>query len=548
MDPRHVQGGRLTTVTDDAPRPARTILYRGGRIHTPADPFATAMLTDGDTIAWVGCDAAATHLDADTVIDLDDALITPAFVDAHVHTTATGLALSGLDLTGTPTRAAALCALTAHTHRHPTTTLFATGWDETTWTDDPRPPTATDLDRAAGGAVVYLARVDGHSAVISSALAAASGAPHHPGWHPDGTVTGHAHHLARRTADATLTPTGRRDAWNTTRTRAAALGIVALHEMAGPDISSADDLAGLLAHARAVPGPDIVGYWAGDIATAVELGTAWGGDAFVDGSLGSHTAALHTPYADTPHIRATTHLDADTIRDAVLDCADAGLQAGFHAIGDAAITTVLDGLEAAATTLGHNQITAARHRLEHAEMTTPDHLPRIAALGLVASVQPAFDARWGGENGMYATRLGPTRAAAMNPFAAMNRAGIPLAFSSDAPVTPLDPWGAIRAAVTHHTPTARLSARAAFTAATRGGWRAARADTDGHGTLAPGAPATYAVWAVPGELVAQVPDDRIAAWSTDPRGAVAALPDLSAPAPTCLRTVLRGRILHDTLT
>ncbi|WP_462187846.1 amidohydrolase family protein, partial [Frankia sp. CcWB2] len=144
----------------------------------------------------------------------------------------------------------------------------------------------------------------------------------------------------------------------------------------------------------------------------------------------SHTAALHTPYTDAPHTCATTHLDADTIRDAVLDCADAGLQAGFHAIGDAAITTVLDGFEAAATTLGHNRITAARHRLEHAEMTTPDHLPRIAALGLVASVQPAFDARWGGENGMYATRLGPTRAAAMNPFAAMNRAGIPLAFSS----------------------------------------------------------------------------------------------------------------------
>ncbi|CAJ62411.1 MULTISPECIES: amidohydrolase [Frankia] len=524
--------------------PRRTVLYRGGHIHTPTSPTATAMLTDHATIAWIGSDDTAATLDADTVIDLHGALITPAFVDAHIHTTATGLALTGLDLTATPTRTAALDALAAHARHHRHTTVFGTGWDETTWAD-PTPPTAGELDRATGGATVYLARVDGHTAVISTALAAAADAATHPGWHPDGLVTGPAHHAARRTADTTLTPSQRRHAWQTTRTHAAALGIAALHEMAGPDVSSADDLAGLLAHARTVTGPDIVGYWAGDLPTAVELGAAWGGDAFVDGSLGSHTAALHTPYADHPHTHGTLHLDADAIRDAVCDATDVGLQTGFHAIGDAAITTVLTGLEAAAAKIGLARLAAARHRLEHAEMTTTDHLPRLAALGLIVSAQPAFDARWGGKHGMYATRLGPTRAATMNPYAAMTRAGITLAFSSDAPVTPLDPWGAIRAAAHHHTPTARISARAAFTAASRGGWRAARADADGHGILAPGHPATYAVWDHHGDLVVQAPDTRIAAWSTDPRGAVAGLPDLTGPTPHCRRTVLRGRILHD---
>ncbi len=242
----------------DAPR--RTVLYRGGHIHTPTSPTATATLTQDATIAWIGSDDTATTLDADTVIDLDGALITPAFVDAHIHihTTATGLALTGLDLT------AALNALAAHARRHRHTTLFGTGWDETTWAD-PTPPTAGELDRATGGTAVYLARVDGHTAVISTALATAADAATHPGWHPDGLVTGPAHHTARHTADTTLTPSQRRHAWQTTRTHAAALGIAALHEMAGPDISSADDLAGLLTHARTVTGPDIVGYWAGDL-------------------------------------------------------------------------------------------------------------------------------------------------------------------------------------------------------------------------------------------------------------------------------------------
>jgi len=510
----------------DPHTPRRTLLYTGGHIHSPTHPGATAMLTDHTTIAWIGTDDQAPTDQADTGIHLDGALITPAFVDAHIHTTATGLALTGLDLTTSPTRTAALDALATHARRHRHTTVFGTGWDETRW-PDPTPPTAGELDRATGGAAVYLARADGHTAVISTALAAHARAATHPGWHPDGLVTGTAHHTARRAADDTLTHAQRRDTWMATRTHAARLGIAALHEMAGPDVSSADDLAGLLEFAT-TPGPQIVGYWAGDLATALELGVAWGGDTFVDGSLGSHTAALHSPYADAPH-HGALYLDADTVRDITLTATAHGLQTGFHAIGDAALTTVLDGIEAAAARVGTAAITAARHRLEHAEMTTAEHLPRIAALGLVASTQPAFDARWGGPDAMYTTRLGPTRATAMNPYAAMARAGITLAFGSDAPVTPLAPWDAIRAATGHHTPAARLTPHAALTAATRGGWHAAHAEHDGHGTLAEGHPATYALWDTPAH-----------------RHARTALPDLDGPTPICLRTVLRGRVLHDT--
>jgi predicted amidohydrolase YtcJ len=140
---------------------------------------------------------------------------------------------------------------------------------------------------------------------------------------------------------------------------------------------------------------------------------------------------------------------------------------------------------------------------------------------------------------MYAQRLGRDRALAMNPFAALSAAGVALALGSDSPVTPLDPWGTIRAAVHHRTAGSGISARAAFSAHTRGGWRAARRDDEGE--LVPGAPATFAIWQVEGELLVQAPDDRVSGWSTDPRAGVSGLPDLDAGDPVCLRTVVRGR-------
>ena len=101
---------------------------------------------------------------------------------------------------------------------------------------------------------------------------------------------------------------------------------------------------------------------------------------------------------------------------------------------------------------------------------------------------------------------------------------MPLALGSDSPVTPLDPWGTVRAAAFHRTPAHRISARAAFTAHTRGGWRAV--GRDDAGVLVPGAPADYAVWRV-GDLVVQAPDERVANWSTDPRSGTPGLPDLT---------------------
>ena len=284
----------------------------------------------------------------------------------------------------------------------------------------------------------------------------------------------------------------------------------------------------------------MVGYWGelDGVERARALGAVGaGGDLFADGALGSHTACLSEPYLDEP-TNGHAYLSADDVARHVAACTRAGLQAGFHAIGDAALTAVLQGIAAASEQVGLPAVRAARHRVEHAEMLRDDHIAMLAAAGVVASVQPVFDARWGGATGMYASRLGAERARGMNPYAALAAAGVALALGSDAPVTPLDPWGTVRAAVEHRTPGSGLSARAAFSAHTRGGWRAARVDDAGE--LAPGTPATFAVWDLPGELVVQTPDARVSAWSTDPRSGVAGLPDLSGPDPVCRRTVVRG--------
>jgi predicted amidohydrolase YtcJ len=524
------------------------VLLRGGDVHTPADPFATAMVVERGQVAWVGSEGAADAFadGVDEVVDLHGALVTPAFTDAHVHTTATGLALTGLDLSGAVTLAEALDLVRAHAAARPRDRiLLGHGWDATRWPER-RPPTRAELDEATGGRPLYLTRIDVHSAVVTSALLdLVPGITGKPGYHPGEPLTGSAHHAARAAAHAAVTPAQRTEAQRAARAHAASLGIGSLHECGGPDISGEDDLTGLLRLAAEDPGPRIVGYWAEpvsddkDAQRVRELGAIGAaGDLFADGSLGSHTACLHEPYADAPHT-GTAHLDAAAVAAHVTACTEAALQAGFHAIGDAALTAVVDGMRAAAETLGLARIRAARHRVEHAEMLTPDTIVAFAELGLTASVQPAFDAAWGGEDGMYAQRLGVERARTLNPFAALLRAGVPLAFGSDSPVTPLDPWNTVRAAAFHRTPEHRISARAGFTAHTRGGWRAV--GRDDAGVLVPGAPADYAVWRTE-HLVVQAPDDRVARWSTDPRSGTPGLPDLGpgVELPVCLRTVVGG--------
>ena len=460
-------------------------------------PARAVHVVDG-RIAWLG--DAADAPTADRVVAGEGALLTPAFVDGHVHATATGLALSGLDLHSSSSLREAVAAVREQAERS-AGILLGTGWDETGWPEG-RGLTREDVDAVVGDRPAYLARVDVHSATVSTALLdRIPGITELPGFSSDGRLRLDAHHAARRAAYGSVGPDQRRAAQRATRAAAAALGIGSVHEMAGPEVSGAEDLAGLLELAAAEPGPEVLGYWGElaehgglDVVRELRLAGA-GGDLFCDGALGSHTAALGGgPYADRPDTAGTLRFASGQLIDHVRACTVAGIQAGFHCIGDAAVAQVIFAVETVAADLGRPAVRACRHRLEHVEMIDPGDIERMRDLGMVASVQPAFDAAWGGDAGMYAQRLGAARALATNPFAHFATAGVALALGSDAPVTPLDPWGGVHAAVDHHAPGLGLRPFDAFDAATHGGRYAARAEHPA-GPLTVGAPAHLALWA-----------------------------------------------------
>lgn len=528
-------------------RRAERVLLVGGHVYSSAHPFSTALLIDGDTIAWVGEDSAAeVYRDAaDRIVPLEGAFVAPGFVDAHVHATSSGLLLTGLDLTSVRSREELLHRLRDECAARPEGVIVGHGWDETSWAD-PTPPTRSELDTASGNRAVYLSRIDVHSALATTPLVRlAPDAVGAPGWHDAGPVARQSHHLLREAAYRGISIERRDEAQKAVRRHAAARGIVALHEMAGPGISSEEDLDSFLRLSEESPGPLGIGYWgelasAGGLDVATRLGAVGAaGDLFVDGAIGSRTACLHEPYRDDPTTQGAAYLDPDQIAHHIGACTEAGLQGGFHVIGDAASAAVTEGLRRAAARVGADAIRRAGHRVEHAEMLSDEDIAVLTEYSVTASVQPLFDALWGGSGGMYETRLGRERAMAMNRFADLMTAGAPLAFSSDSPVTPIDPWATVRAAMHHSSPEQRISGRAAFAAHTRGGWRAAG---EPHaGVITPGAPAHLAIWQADSFEV-RAPDTRVSGWSTDPRSGTPALPLLGEDAapPVCLATLVAG--------
>lgn len=504
------------------------ILLRNGVIHTGLTTHApiTAMAVEDGRIVWTGTDADDVTR-PDEVVDLGGRLVTPAFVDSHVHVVETGEQILGLDLVGATSREAVLEKIAAYvTGVGPDDLVLAQGWDETLWSD-PTLPTAAELGRASGGRKVYLNRIDGHSAVVSEALLAqVPGIAELPGWSADGRVEREAlRALLPLLAD--LTPAGHAER----RARAAlhsmaALGIGAFHDNSGPDIGPESDLSAVQSEASAV-GLHGTYYWGAHLAfddldrLADVSGLA--GDLSADGSVGSRSAALSFDYADLAGHRGHAYLDPEQMAEHIIGCTRRGVQAGFHCIGDQAIDNIAQAFRLAEAELGAEALRARRHRLEHCELPSPTAIGAFADLGVIASMQPMFDGLWGGPDRMYAARMGE-RWQRMNPFRTLLDAGVRIAFGSDSPVTPLDPWAALHAAVHHRTPGQGITPAEAFAAHTVGGWYAA--GVDDAGTLAVGQRATYAVWDRP------------------------AFPDLTAPdvadvITTCLQTVVDGRTVFE---
>ncbi|MCQ2000766.1 amidohydrolase [Arthrobacter zhaoxinii] len=534
---------------------ARTLtLYRNGSVYSAGDPFATAMLVDGDTVAWVGSEQAATSIQDSKmdVVDLQGALVAPGFVDSHVHTTELGMSLTTLDLSGCTSLADLLDKVSDYA-AGTTGLILGSNWDESRWPER-RAPTAAELDAASGNRAVYLSRSDVHCAAVSGTLAAELRLQEYDGW--DNGFVVRAAHDAARTVARDADPDQRAVFQLAALKHAASRGVVAVAEMAAPHIAPPEDLRRLLGLDGPLgdePLPQVLPYWGQLVENEAEvtglvdffegrlLGLA--GDLNIDGSFGARTAALREGYTDRPETTGTMYLTAEQVGRHLELMTRAGLQGGFHVIGDGGMDTALAGLRIAADAVGEAAVRAAHHRLEHAELTDDAAIAELLRFGVSVSLQPGFDAAWGHPGGLYEQRLGDRREN-MNRMASLLSAGVPVALGSDTPVLPLDPWSGVRAAVSHSNPKERVSARAAFIGHTRAGWRAAGESNFMRGQLAAGAPASFALWEVQ-ELMVQTPDANVSAWSTDPRAGTPLLPALdNGDQPRCLQTVHNGRELY----
>ena len=242
---------------------AERVLWRGGRVLSPTSPDATALLTVGDRIAWVGPEADAPA--ADRTEDLGGGLATPAFVDSHVHLTATGNALAGLHFAEHRSAAAVLDHLDAFARTTPADALvLAGGWDETAW-DDPELPTGEAIEAAAGGRIAYLSRACGHTGIATPRLLAEH--PElaaHDGYDPSGVLTRAAHKAARATLGARVPVSQRLALAEYALATAARRGIAAVVEHFIPvaaDPPGEQEFQGLVALGANPANPSVHGWW-----------------------------------------------------------------------------------------------------------------------------------------------------------------------------------------------------------------------------------------------------------------------------------------------
>ncbi|MDR7521153.1 MAG: amidohydrolase family protein [Armatimonadota bacterium] len=442
------------------------VFYRA-RVHARGGPTpeAEALATAGGRLLAVGeSDDLLAAFPRARRIDLLGRPVFPGLVDAHIHLVGYGLGLLQVVLRETRSIAEAVRTVaTAAAGRPPEAWILGHGWDKNLWVED-RFPTRADLDPVTGDRPAALTSKDGHLLWVNSAALRAAGitpkTPDPPGGAigrdgvglPDGLLKEEAMALVRR-----VIPPPTPEQLERAALAAAAdlhrFGITGVHTFTSPGAAAADHFAALQRlHARGALTLRVVACLPDrllDAAATVGIRTGLG-DAmlrvgpvkiFADGTLGSQTASMLLPFDGQPEntgirVRAPEELDALVGR-----AVAAGLWTAIHAIGDRANRDALDVYErhaAASRRIG------ARHRIEHVQLLHPDDLPRLARLGVVASMQPVHATA----DREIAERYWGARARWAYAWRSLAASGAVLAFGSDAPVETPDPWRGLYAAVT----------------------------------------------------------------------------------------------------
>lgn len=454
------------------------------KIHTvdPEISEADWIIVAGEVIHEVGRGEKPGGIDH---VHLEGTLV-PGFIDSHVHLTTTGLYRQGLDFRESRSVDDLLSVLKEHVSRNSEDWIIGGNFDPGR-NRDARMPDRHEVDRVVGERRALLSRADGHSCVLSSAgMKEVALAPNTPGiilddrGDPTGVMRHEANYESRRKFFGNLPENKIRGAQLEGCRLALEKGVTSVHEMAGGSYMGDKDFEVMLSSLQDYPVHVVIYLSTFDVGRVVKAGLPCiGGDLFLDGSIGSRTAAMSRAYEDEDTQGSIYH-DDETVVEWYVEANRAGLQTGVHAIGDAAIEQALRCMEEATVRLGPEGAVGfrkLRHRIEHFECASADHIERAVRLGVVPSMQPMFDGYWGGKNGMYAARLGE-RAESMNDHSAVLAAGAVVAGGSDSTVTPLDPLLGIDASVNHKTEAARVSSHDALKMFTIWGALAAREETE----------------------------------------------------------------------
>ncbi|MBS4015386.1 MAG: amidohydrolase [Candidatus Latescibacteria bacterium] len=378
-----------------------------------------------------------------------DKYIIPGFIDSHTHILGTGMQKIFPEVSGIESLEQLFDIIAAASYLARQYKFLLIYNFQPDKIKEKRYPTQNELDTVIKDYPVLLYRIDGHSGVLNTKgleeIIAAdnkvleNGAELDPYQEPTGVMRGKAYEFTARHFNKKIHPEIRLQAFIKACQLAIQAGVTTLVTMLGTEVDNITCEL-LLENQVKLPIDVIPFYQTRDINRIQKLGLPRiGGCILVDGSYGSHTAALTEPYADKPDNKGILYLSDQTLEE-FYRAADANnLQTAVHAIGDRAIEQVVRVFE---KFLKDNQ---KRHRIEHCELLSDNLIKRIADLGLIACVQPAFEHYWGGSDKMYAERLG-LRWQNTNPFQKMIEKGIIIAGGSDAPITPINPLLGIRTA------------------------------------------------------------------------------------------------------
>jgi predicted amidohydrolase YtcJ len=417
------------------------------------------VLVDGTKIVATG--EAAAGIGAERV-DLGGATVLPAFADCHVHLTDTGYFLGPRDFSGVRSYEAFADAVA----RVPNDggIVFAGQYDESAWVDGGTAD-AVPLERMHAEARAMLVRIDSHSCIVNrrtfESLAIpldTNGIERGAGGEPTGKLFVDANWRAQSAFMAQLPLAVKRAAERRAVELALANGALHLHAQllgfARGDYTV--EIASLRQHGAKIH-PKICEP---DATLAQELGLPYiGGDVFLDGSIGSRTAAFSQPYSDDGASGALRFSD-DELLGYFAQSEALGIGAGVHAIGDAAIEQCIRIWDRVLA--GKPSPRGSRHFIEHFEMARPEHIEACAQMGIYLSMQPQFDELWGGAGRMYDVRLGTQRMRAMNALARIEASGAILCGGDDSPVCALSPLRGMQACVDHHEPGERLAPQSAL--------------------------------------------------------------------------------------